>query len=275
MHMKTLYVADLDGTLLDGRAEVSEYTAEALNRLIKSGVHFSVATARTSATAIHILKGIDLNIPLIFMNGVIIYDPPRKAIVKKEIIPREVAGGFIGAIHEAGQPGLMYALHGDEMRVYYESPVSGPLQKFMDERIVKYGKVFTRVDDFSAVTDDVIYFCFLDEHENIDKFYSLIGQVGGMRIAKSRNIYAEGQWFIEIFNDAASKRNATEFLRGYGNYEKVVGFGDDYPDISLFEACDECYAMENAIAELKDIATGVIGANTDDGLARWLEKNAR
>ena len=271
---KTLYITDLDGTLLNGAAELSDYTTETLNRLIAGGVNFSVATARTSATVIPILKNLNLNIPIVLMNGVIIYDPLQKKFIRKEAIPQSTARQFINAMHKAEQPGLMYTLCGEEMRVYFESPVNDALRGFMDERRVKYNKVFTEAKDFLAVTDDVIYFCFLDKHENIENFYKMIGGVEGMRIAKSRNIYKEGQWFIEIFNEAASKRSATEYMREYGKYDKVIGFGDDFPDLSLFEACDECYAMANAIDELKEAATGVIGRNTDDGVVKWLEINS-
>ena len=38
----------------------------------------------------------------------------------------------------------------------------------------------------------------------------------------------------------------------------------------MFRIADECYAMENAVDELKAIATGVIGSNEEDGVARFL-----
>ena len=36
---------------------------------------------------------------------------------------------------------------------------------------------------------------------------------------------------------------------------------------------DECYAINNAVDELKEIATGIIGSNNDDGVAKWLLQN--
>ena len=36
--MKTLYISDLDGTLLNANAELSGYTVQTLNRLIDNGV---------------------------------------------------------------------------------------------------------------------------------------------------------------------------------------------------------------------------------------------
>ena len=49
--MKTLYVSDLDGTLLRSDETISEYTAQTINRLTTDGMLFSYATARSYHTA--------------------------------------------------------------------------------------------------------------------------------------------------------------------------------------------------------------------------------
>ena len=48
--MKTLYISDLDGTLLDNNAEITEKSKKLLNEFLAKGNYFSVATARTGAT---------------------------------------------------------------------------------------------------------------------------------------------------------------------------------------------------------------------------------
>lgn len=45
--MKTLYVSDLDGTLLTPEKEISKASADILNHLIRKGLLFTVATARS------------------------------------------------------------------------------------------------------------------------------------------------------------------------------------------------------------------------------------
>ena len=42
----------------------------------------------------------------------------------------------------------------------------------------------------------------------------------------------------------------------------------------MFRLADEAYAVGNAVEELKKIATGVIGSNNEDGVAKWLAQNA-
>ena len=68
-----LFISDLDGTLLNGNAEVTEFTRDTLNRLMAKGLNFTAATARTLASAGKILSGLDLKLPVILMNGVLIY----------------------------------------------------------------------------------------------------------------------------------------------------------------------------------------------------------
>jgi len=71
---------------------------------------------------------------------------------------------------------------------------------------------------------------------------------------------------------AASKANAIRQLRNKLGYEKLVVFGDGKNDVDMFELADEAYAVANAVPELKERATAVIGGNNEDGVAKWLEK---
>ena len=80
--------------------------------------------------------------------------------------------------------------------------------------------------------------------------------------------------FLEFMPKAASKANAALELKALLGCEKLVVFGDGLNDIDLFKVADEAYAMENAVPELKAIATGIIASNQDDGVAKWLLENA-
>ena len=40
----------------------------------------------------------------------------------------------------------------------------------------------------------------------------------------------------------------------------------------MFKAADECYAVANALDEVKQIATGVIGSNEEDAVAEFIRR---
>ena len=271
---KTLYITDLDGTLLNRNAELSEYTAGSLNKLIEMGVCISVATARTAATAIHILMPVAINVPVILMNGVLIYDIQSGCYIKKELLEKSKTNEILSEIRKTGQTGLMYTLSGDDLVTYYERLDNEKLKAFIDERKQKYNKQFTQIVDFSEADAEPIYFCFMDTKDKIHQLYTEVKNISGIRFEMYQDIYSDDLWCLELFGDSASKYNSVQFLRQRYGFDKVVGFGDNLNDLPLFAACDECYAVANAKPELKEKATSVISSNDNDGVAKWLEGNA-
>ena len=70
MTKKTLYISDLDGTLLNSQSQVSAASRDMLNRLIADNdINFSIATARTPAPVVQLMHGIDSSLPYIVMTG--------------------------------------------------------------------------------------------------------------------------------------------------------------------------------------------------------------
>lgn len=53
---------------------------------------------------------------------------------------------------------------------------------------------------------------------------------------------------------------------------KLVCFGDQLNDVSMFEITDEKYAVANAHPKLKEMATKVIGGNDEKGVAAYLKQ---
>lgn len=85
-------------------------------------------------------------------------------------------------------------------------------------------------------------------------------------------LYTKEQW-LEIMPLEASKSHAIAQLKKQLGCERLVVFGDGKNDMDMFELADEAYAVENAVPELKAIATAVIGSNDSDGVARWLAEH--
>ena len=79
--MNTLYVSDLDGTLLRSDETISDYTCSVINSLVAKGMYFSYATARSFITAKKVTKGIQVRIPLIVYNGAFVIDNVTEQIL--------------------------------------------------------------------------------------------------------------------------------------------------------------------------------------------------
>ncbi|MCL1835786.1 MAG: HAD family hydrolase [Oscillospiraceae bacterium] len=280
----TLYVSDLDGTLLNPDAELSGYTKDTLNSLIAGGLRFTAATARTPGTAVAILEGLNLDMPVIMMNGVLIYDVARHEKVRMHAIPPEAVKEIIGVLRSCGVTGLMYRFVGDDQSTYYEAngitPKStavsnAPMRAFIDERVARYGKAFTSVDSLGDVpAEDTVYFTLIDVPERLRPARDALSRLPGLNVMMYKDTYSRDLWFLEMFSADASKKNAVAYLRQQYGFDRIVGFGDNLNDLPMFEACDVCVAVENAMQEVRGAADHICGANTDDGVVKWI-RNTR
>lgn len=273
MHMRTLYISDLDGTLLNDSAELTIEARDMLNTCIEQGVNFTVSTARTPASVFHILKGLTLNLPISMMNGVLLYDVAERKYLKVATIPKETVMVVLGLIKYNKLNTFMYGLSEGKLYTYYDSVDSKSLNKFRNERILKYDKVFTEVDDLSLVAGQgVIYFTLRERAEELSNILNELSVVKGIQYSYYEDIYNEGLYYLEIYSSNASKKSTVDFLREWGCFDNIVGFGDNMNDFGMFEACDTTYAVANANQQIIDMATGLIPANKDNGVPRYIMK---
>ena len=145
------------------------------------------------------------------------------------------------------------------------------MKRFLDSR-----KGDIRTNSVSEADDlrkgDIFYITCIDEEEKLKPLYDKYRD--RFHCVFQKDIYTNDQW-LEIMPIAASKSNAIRELKALLECEKVISFGDALNDIPMFEISDECYAVENAVDGLKAVATGIIGSNREDSVAKWLLENYR
>ena len=273
--MKTLYISDLDGTLLQPNVELSNKTKRILNELIDQGMLFSVATARTIATVRSILNDVAINMPIILMNGACVYDWNKKEYIKIEHLPQESKRFLLDIITKYQIKGFAYVIKDGNLSTYYTDITSKPMKDFYEERVSKYNKPFIKIKDFSSLADEpLIYFSLMDKKELIEPIYNAIKDDPNINSVFYQDNYTSNVWYLELFSKHASKYHAVKFLRSYLQLDQIVCFGDNRNDLPLFEASDRKFAVANAVTELKCKADKIIASNKDDAVACWLSKNA-
>ncbi|MCL1807183.1 MAG: HAD family hydrolase [Oscillospiraceae bacterium] len=270
----TLYISDLDGTLLNGKAELSEGTVRTLNKLMAGGVHFSVATARTAASASMILSGVEWSVPLVLMNGVLIYDPLSSEYIQILSLAAETVSSVISVFQSLGVTGLMYQMKGSVQHTYYESLEHTPLRDFIEERKTRYNKKFNQVNRFSDVPPEaIIYFSLLDTQEKLQPVHDALSGIPDLSQFLYKDNYSPDLWYLEIHSDKASKQNGVDYLRKAYGFTRIIGFGDNLNDLPMFAACDVKVAVANARDEVKAAADYICGTNEEDGVVKWLEEH--
>ena len=268
--MKTLYVSDLDGTLLRSDQKTSEYTNETINTLVRDGMLFSYATARSWHTAHKVTDGLTAAFPLIVYNGAFIRDNASGELLAENFFEKTDAVKLVGELIVSGVQPIVYAfVEGEERFSYQKDEINAPTRDFVFSRA---GDSRDRpVSDREELTaGKMFYIVCIDEPEKLLPFFERCREL--YHCVYQRDIYSGEQW-LEIMPKEASKSHAIIQLKTLLDCDRLVVFGDGINDLDMFHFADEAYAVENAVPELKAAATAVIGSNDEDGVAKWLREN--
>lgn len=272
--MKTLFLSDLDGTLLNSQAQLSEFSKTGLNKLIENGVLFSLATARTFATVVDLFEGVNLNVPFILMNGVVVYDPVNQRNIIVHSIDKPQAETVIDCYSRYGISPMLYFMRDDHIEIIYGHTDNPYISEYISNRDDLKRKVFICTDNYKIQdNDNLIYLVTLDKFDNISSVYNDICRESTLTSMFYIDNYTDC-YFLETFKQGVSKSSGASQLKTYLGVDKIVAFGDNLNDIPLFKIADEAYAVSNAHKDLKKVATGIIGSNDEDAVVRYLlERN--
>ncbi|MCR5123262.1 MAG: HAD family hydrolase [Ruminococcus sp.] len=267
--MKTLYVSDLDGTLLRGSERTSGFTNNTINELVGQGLIFSYATARSFVTA-HKAAGFTARFPVIVYNGAMMIDNADGSIIGKNFFGSDVYA-LLDDLFAAGVYPLVYAFKdGRERYSFIPERCSADETAFIKTRNDARTMPVGTVEELTA--GEIFYISCIGFEDRLPAFYEKYR--GRFRCLLQRDIYTNALW-LEIMPKGVTKAAAVVQLKEMLGCDRVVAFGDAINDLDMFKQADECYAVANAAPELKKAATGVIGSNEEDGVAKWLKDNAR
>lgn len=270
--MKTLYLTDLDGTLLNDDTKLSDKTIQIINSLVEQGEHISFATARSMISAQSVIKGLNLKDGVIVYNGVYILEPSSKKILHERLFSKEEAQMLLELFVQHGLHPFVYTYIDGVEKVLYEK------HEFHEGAAnYRYGRKndprFMELEDGEDLLQgDVFYFTIIDDKENLDDVYDILENRYSFMVIYQKERNREEYW-LEVMPKKASKADAMLRLKEKEGFDEVICFGDAANDIEMFKASDACYAVSNAIDEIKEIADGVIGSNNEDAVALWIQQD--
>ena len=269
--MRTLYVTDLDGTLLRSNERTSEFTNSTINSLAEKGLLFTYATARSFHTSYRTVAGLKLRHPIVTYNGAAITDPKDGSFLATNTFGDDIRSVLQDLTSHDIYPVVYAFVDGKETFTLLPSKSSRGLLDFDASR---HHDPRRRVaEDVSQLWEGEIYnVTCIGEAEKLLPFYEKYRD--SYHCLYQLDMYSGEPW-LEFLPNESTKANALRQLKQFLPYDRLVVFGDGINDMEMFAMADEAYAMENAVPELKAIATAVIGSNNEDGVARWLLQNTQ
>ena len=261
MSLKTikLIVADLDGTLLKSDKSLDDNIKDVISG---QDYKFTIASGRSMVLVKKFISELNIDLPYITNNGAEIYQ--SDACVKQYSIPDEEVRFILNLVQEfdlechANAENCIYTMGKIDLILPFRKRFEGVLP-IVDN---------ASIHEVCANTINKIM-CIDKDLDKVQEFANKI------------NLYcehvhcerAEGNAFVMV-NRQASKglalKNLLKLL--HISSEEVVVFGDNYNDVSMFEAVKYSVCMENADKDVKDKATFICGSNDRNGVSDFIQK---
>ena len=267
---RTLFVTDLDGTLLRGDRTLSQFTVRTIRGLIERGILITYATARTFQSAFELTNQIDFRLPVITRNGTVI----ASQVLKKEIRVHSFETPQIRSLKDLvsgtlERTGFVTAyFDGKLQKTFARHEHSSGMRRYIEEH--SRDNQMSEVSDTDALFGGTVsYITMIDSHSALRPLHKKIKDAGDWECNFQKDNYSDDFW-LEIFPKNATKAKAALELKAELECDRLVVFGDGLNDISMFEVADESCAVANAEDEVKRAATKIIPCNEDDGVAKYL-----
>ena len=259
-------ISDLDGTLLNEKGKVSDFTRKTVRELIDKGIKFYIATGRHYGLAKAVMDELGISIPLISANGARINDENGK-VVFEDLLGQEEAEKIMEIDYRKyGGNIFMNVFSGEDWLV----PV-GALEYISEEERKAFPELPKEVFENTLKELEIQKIFFIGEHEALVELEKEIIEKTGGKVAVA---FADERC-AEFFSETANKANAAKFLleRDGIDIKDAVSFGDGENDYEMLTMAGKGFVMGNAIYRLKDMLPEdfeTVGKNSEDGEAKKL-----
>ena len=224
---ETLYVSGIDSVLIPDDHSVNAFNKVELNRMIESGVKFTLSTIRTPAEVKSLMKGVNLKLPIIVMDGAAMYDLNKREYLEAEFLQADICEQaeriiayhgmhcFVNVMYDATLLIFYGELWNTAEKDLYETHKHSPYRNYIRD-------IFRRHD----ASERVLYLTVLDEITKIANLEKqLVHELGALaRITVTDSEY-DGYQYLKVFSSAASKKHMLVKLKSHTGCDNVVTIG--------------------------------------------------
>jgi len=266
VNMKKILVADIDGTLLNSKKEISPVTREAILGILKEGHRVILASGRPLPGMRRFERELLLDLMggyLVASNGAKVVDCTTGEVVYQQLLPLSV----VPKIHA-------YAKNRGCGLITFMGDYS--ISAFPPDKYVTYEAKINGIqiqvhEDWPEFVNFDINKCIVTAEPELAEIYEKELQ---RLLRDEANVFRSDPFFIEVVPKGVDKALTLERLLPLigAEHEQLVCCGDGFNDISMLEYAAVGVAMGNAQPPVKEAADYITATNDEDGLVEVIER---
>jgi Cof subfamily protein (haloacid dehalogenase superfamily) len=268
--MSDLYISDLDGTLLSSEGKLSQYTIERINNLIAEGLQFTIATARGIDSVEKILEPLNIELPIILNNGLFIYDSKNKKVLRSHCIEKGIALEIHDILLDYGIEPIVRTEECNSFKLYYKKLQNNTIEEFINDKKKSKDIECIKSKKFRYDDSKVLSIFTLGSKEKLKDAAKFLTSKYNLGIDFYKDSYNDSYW-LEINPLKATKGEAALILKDKFSFNKIISFGDNLNDLSMFRVSDRSHGMINGNLSIREHVSKIIGSNDENSVVKEIE----
>ncbi len=277
MKTDTLYITDMDGTLLGTDSRVSERSAAIISDLSRRGALITVATARTPATVVPLLSSTYTLPPAIVMTGTAQWERREGRFSHTHFLPSADVTAALGLCRENGVHPFVYVMapDGTSLDVYHAAAALNRAEEsfWLERSKLPLKRFHLGTPTPARALHHTMLFYAMGRGEGIVKAAEAFREGTDCSVFCYPDIFNPEVLNLEIFPPGVTKASAVRRLKEQTGARRLVVFGDNLNDLPMLAEADVAVAVGNALPEVKAAADVVIEPNFTDSVARFIEED--
>lgn len=257
-----LFATDLDGTLLNGKKQITEYTKQAFCEMAQAGIIPTIATGRMYDASRRYAQQLEMDVPIITYNGALIKSVSGKVYYEGFLQPE-----LVSEIYEYCHKHNYYFQSYQDDKLYFEvyNEKSVAYENSIGVKGICVGK---NIEQLTAGIPKILI--ITGGNEESDAVVDLFNKdfAGCAYAAKSQPTYVE--IMAPDVNKASGLRRLAEKL-GFSMNE-VMAIGDANNDVPMLKEAGFSAVMGSAKEDVKKCGDVIVADCDHDGVAEAIYK---
>ena len=248
-HNEILFVSGIDDPILNSGSRLTPYNKVELNRLIENGANFTISTIRTPASVREALEGVNLKLPIIAMDGAVLYDMEENSFLMKYQMSDSQADKMSTFLDDIGITYFTNTVVDDLLVIYYQNLENEAEQGIYERYRKSPYRNYVKVEH--PICSNVVYFLVIEKKEKTEQLYQQLMEqewVSDFRIVLADSMNYPGYAHIKIYHKQATREHMLQNLEALLDIEKTVTFGSIEGKYDVFIANSDRNIM---VKELK------------------------
>ena len=271
-----LFVTGFDGALYDEKNGMTPYTVFELNHLLHEGLPFTIATERTPASLLSDMKNVELTLPIIAMDGAVLYDMKDKRYLATNGLERDMADAICAHADQKGYHYFRNVVWQNVLLIYYNDfqdfHNEAEKQTYLSNRRSPYRNY---VNGEVPADGTVVYILLVLKDADADELEAELREKdseGELLFLRDKSETPEDYCHLKIYHKNATKEYMLRRLMEGLPQTKYVAFGSNRNDLSMLAAADLSFATADAIPEAVAVADERLHGNDGESVVRRMAR---